>query len=83
MRGTEGPGGQDSEERSGVSEQPSYEDVVHTLRVRLAGNPRLRDMPAGDIADDLLDNSHLPTKPDPELITRAFQEIDRDDGGVA
>ena len=75
MRGTEGPGGQDSEERSGVSEQPSYEDVVHTLRVRLAGNPRLRDMPAGDIADDLLDNSHLPTKPDPELITRALEEL--------
>lgn len=58
-----------------MSEQPSYEDVVHALRVRLAGNPRVRDMPAGDIADDLLDNSHLPTKPDPELITRALREL--------
>ena len=66
-----------------MSEEPTYEDVVHALRVRLAGNPRLRDMPAGDISDDLVDNNHLPTKPDPELITRALQEIDRDDGGVA
>ena len=58
-----------------MSEQPSYEDVVHALRVRLAGNPRVRDMPAGDIADDLLDNSHLPTKPDLEMITRALKEL--------
>ena len=58
-----------------MSEQPSYEDVVHALRVRLAGNPRVRDMPAGDIADDLLDNSRLPTKPDPEMITRALKEL--------
>ena len=58
-----------------MSEQPSYEDVVHALRVRLAGNPHVRDMPAVDIADDLLDNSHLPTKPDDELITRALEEL--------
>ncbi len=58
-----------------MSEQPSYEDVVHALRVRLAGNPLVRDMPAGDIADDLLDNSHLPTKPGPEMIVRALKEL--------
>ena len=58
-----------------MSEQPTYEDVVHALRVRLAGNPRLRDTPARDIADDLLDNGYLPTKPGDELITRALQEL--------
>ena len=58
-----------------MSEEPSYDDVVHALRVRLAGNPCVRDMPAGDIADDLLDNSHLPTKPADELITRALREL--------
>ncbi len=62
-----------------MSEQPSYEDVVHALRVRLAGNPRLRDMPAEDIANVLLNNAHLPTKPDPELITRALEEL-REEG---
>ena len=65
-----------------MSEEPSVEDVVRALRMRLAGNPRLRDMPAGDIADDLLDNSHLPTKPDPELVSRALQEIDQNLGGT-
>jgi hypothetical protein len=62
-----------------MSEEPSYEEIVRALRMRLAGSPGLRDMPAGDIADDLLDNSHLPTKPDPELITRALQEL-REEG---
>jgi hypothetical protein len=58
-----------------VSEQPSYQDVLHALRVRLAGNPRLRDMPAGDIASLLLNNAEMPTNPDPELITRALEEL--------
>jgi hypothetical protein len=78
--GRSGSGGQDGEERSTMSEQPSYEDILHSLRVRLAGNPRLRDLPAEDISDDLADHSHLPTKPDPELVSRALQEIDRDEG---
>jgi hypothetical protein len=64
-----------------MSEEPTYEDIVHALRVRLAGNPRLRDLPAEDIAGDLLDNAHLPTKPDPALVRRALAEIG-DDGGA-
>jgi hypothetical protein len=66
-----------------MSEEPSYEDVVHALRVRLAGNPRLRDLPAEDISKDLLDNAQLPTKPDPALVRRALAEIGDDDGGAA
>ena len=66
-----------------MSEEPSYEDVVHALRVRLAGNPRLRELPAEDISSDLLDNGHLPTKPDPALVRRALAEIGDDDGGAA
>ncbi len=66
-----------------MSEEPSYEDVVHALRVRLAGNPRLRDLLAEDISNDLLDNDCLPTKPDPALVRRALEEINRDSGGAA
>ncbi len=63
-----------------MSEQPTYDDVLHALRVRLSGNLRIRGMPARDIADDLLDNGYLPTKPGDELITRALQELREERG---
>jgi hypothetical protein len=58
-----------------VSEVPTYEDVVHALRVRLAGAPQLQDQPAGDIGHDLMANGYLPTEPDSELVRRALLEI--------
>ncbi len=64
-----------------MSEEPRYEDVVHALRVRLAGNPRVRDLPAEDLSDDLLYNGGLSTKPDPETVRRALKEIGHDRGG--
>jgi hypothetical protein len=65
-----------------VSEVPSYEDIVHALRVRLAGAPQLRDQPARDIGHDLMANGYLPTEPDPALVRRALVEI-KDEGGAA
>jgi len=58
-----------------VSEVPSYEDIVHALRVRLAGAPQLQDQPARDIGHDLMANGYLPTEPDPELVRRALLAI--------
>jgi hypothetical protein len=67
-----------------VSETPSYEDVLHALRVRLAGSPQLRHQPAEDIAHDLMTNGYLPTVPDPALVQRALEELDDDaPGGLA
>jgi len=65
-----------------VSEAPTYEDIVHALRVRLAGAPQLRDQPARDIGHDLMANGYLPTEPDPALVRRALVEI-KDEGGAA
>jgi hypothetical protein len=65
-----------------VSEAPTYEDIVHALRVRLAGAPQLRDQPAQDIGHDLMANGYLPTEPDPALVRRALVEI-KDEGGAA
>jgi hypothetical protein len=58
-----------------VREVPSYEDIVHALRVRLAGAPQLQDQPTRDIGHDLMANGYLPTEPDPELVRRALLEI--------
>jgi hypothetical protein len=66
-----------------VSEEPSYEDIVHALRVRLAGSPQLRYQPAEDISHDLMTNRYLSTEPDPALVRRALAEIGEDDGGAA
>jgi hypothetical protein len=65
-----------------VSEAPTYEDIVHALRVRLAGAPQLRDQPARDIGHDLMANGYLPTEPEPALVRRALVEI-KDEGGAA
>jgi hypothetical protein len=64
-----------------VSETPSYEEVLHALRVRLAGSPQLRNQPTEDIGHDLMTNRYLSTEPDPALVRRALAEIG-DDGGA-
>jgi hypothetical protein len=65
-----------------VSETPSYEDIVHALRIRLAGAPQLQDRSARDIGHDLMTNGYLPTEPDPALVRRALVES-KDEGGAA
>lgn len=65
-----------------VSETLTFEDVIHALRVRLAGSPQLRDQPAEDIAHDLMTNGYLPTEPDPALVRRALAEIGDHYGGT-
>jgi hypothetical protein len=71
----------EAEKEHHVSETPSYEDVLHALRVRLAGSPQLRNQPAEDIGHDLVTNGHLSTEPDPALVRRALTEIG-DEGGA-
>jgi pyridoxal/pyridoxine/pyridoxamine kinase len=66
-----------------TSETPSYEDVVHALRTRLAGSPQLRHQPAENISHDLMANGYLPTEPPPALVRKALQEIHRDQGGAS
>ncbi len=73
----------EAEKKGHVSETPSYEDVLHALRVRLAGSPQLRYQPAEDIGRDLVTNGYLSTEPDPALVRRALAEIGDDDGGAA
>ena len=58
-----------------MRETPSYEDVLHALRVRLAGSPQLRFQPAEDIGYDLTTNGYLSTEPNPALVRRALQEL--------
>jgi hypothetical protein len=65
-----------------VSEAPTYEDIVHALRVRLAGAPQLQDQPTQDVGHDLMANGYLPTEPDPAQVRRALVEI-KDEGGAA
>src|SRR5215216_7763293 len=65
-----------------VSETPSFEEVLHALKVRLAASPQLRYQPAEDIGHDLMTNGYLSTEPDPALVRRALAEIG-DNGGAS
>jgi hypothetical protein len=65
-----------------MSEAPSYEDIVHALRMRPAGARQLQDQPAQDIGHDLITNGCLPTEPDQALVRRPLVEI-KDEGGAA
>ena len=67
--------------KGSVSEAPSYENILHALRVRLAGAPQLKDQPARDIGHDLMVNGYLATEPDPALVRRALLEIKEEGGG--
>jgi hypothetical protein len=66
----------------GVSESPSYEDIVHALRIRLVGAPQLQDQPARDIGHDLMINGYLTSEPDPALVRKALLVI-KNEGGAA
>ena len=72
----------ETEKEGHVSETPSYEEVLHALKVHLAGSPQLQDQPAQDIGHDLMTNGYLPTEPDPALVRRALVQIE-DEGGAA
>jgi len=72
----------ETEKEGHVSETPSYEEVLHALRVRLAGSPQLQDQPVKDIGHDLMTNGYLSTEPDPALVRRALVQI-KDEGGAA
>ena len=72
----------ETEKEGHVSEAPSYEEVLHALKVRLAGSPQLRYQPVKDIGHDLMTNGYLSTKPDPALVRRALAEIG-DNGGAS
>ena len=78
-RGNKAPRG--GRRGSGVTKAPSYEDVVHAMRVRLAGAPQLQNQPTRDIGHDLMANGYLPTEPDPALVRLALLEI-KDEGGT-
>jgi len=65
-----------------VSETPSFEEVLHALKVRLAASPQLRYQLVKDIGHDLMANGYLPTEPDPALVRRALVQI-KDEGGAA
>jgi hypothetical protein len=71
----------ETEKEGHVSETPSYEEVLHALKVRLAGSPQLRHQPARDIGHDLMANGYLSTEPDPALVRRALVQI-KDEGGA-
>ena len=72
----------EAEKEGHVSDTPSYEEVLHALKVRLAGSPQLRHQPAEDIGHDLMTNGYLSTEPDPALVRRALAEIG-DNGGAS
>ena len=72
----------EAEKEGHVSETPSYEEVLHALKVRLAASPQLRYQPAEDIGHDLMTNGHLSMEPDSALVRRALAEIG-DNGGAS
>ena len=70
----------EAEKEGHVSETPSYEEVLHALKVRLADSPQLRYQPAEDIGHDLMTNGYLSMEPDPALVSRALAEIGANGG---
>jgi hypothetical protein len=70
----------EAEKEGHVSETPSYEEVLHALKVRLADSPQLRYRPAEDIGHDLVTSGYLSTEPDPALVSRALAEIGDNEG---
>ena len=72
----------EAEKEGHVSETPSYEEVLHALKVRLAGSPQLRYQPVKDIGHDLMTSGYLSMEPDPALVRRALAEI-ADNGGAS
>ncbi len=60
-------------------DEPGFDRILDALREALKEHPRLRALPAGEVARHLIEYGHLEEEPAPPLVAEALGAIEAED----
>ena len=59
--------------------EPGFDQILRALREGLKENPRLREMPAEEVARHLVSYGHLEGEPAPPLVAEALEGLEAEE----
>jgi hypothetical protein len=59
--------------------QPGFDQILRALREGLNENPRLKEMPAEQVARQLVLGGHLEEEPPPPLVAEALEGLEAEE----
>jgi hypothetical protein len=60
-------------------DQPGFDQILRALREGLDENPRLKEMPAEEVARRLVQSGHLEREPPPPLVAEALEGLEAEE----
>jgi hypothetical protein len=60
-------------------DQPGFDQILRALREGLDENPRLKEMPAEEVARQLVQIGHLEGEPPPPLVAEALEGLEAEE----
>jgi hypothetical protein len=60
-------------------DQPGFDQILRALREGLDENPRLKEMPAEEVARQLVQVGHLEGEPPPPLVAEALEGLEAEE----
>ena len=64
-----------------AKDEPGPDEIVEALREAVFENPRLREMPAEEVARQLVLGGHVRGEPSPVLVTEMLEALDAEEQG--
>ena len=64
-----------------AKEEPGPDEIVETLREAIFENPRLREMPAQEVARQLVLDGRLQQEPSPVLVAEMLDALEAEEEG--
>jgi hypothetical protein len=64
-----------------AKDEPGPEEILEALREAVSDNPRLAEMPAEDVARQLVLGGHLQEEPSPALVADMLDALEAEEGG--
>jgi hypothetical protein len=66
-----------------AKDEPGPDEVLTALREAVSDNPRLTEMPAEEVARQLVLGGHLQEEPSPVLVADMLDALEAEEGGFA
>jgi hypothetical protein len=64
-----------------AKDEPGPEEILDALREAIFDNPRLAEMPAEEVARQLILGGHLQEEPSPALVADMLDALEAEEGG--
>jgi len=63
-------------------DEPSPEEILEALREAIFDNPRLTEMPAEEVAEQLVLGGHLQEEPSAVVVADMLSALEAEEGGL-